>query len=194
MVHPHFIELRERIEQRLPRNGLQPPDWLYGALGDPQSDVMFICEYPSERGVNYADRKFRHTGIEAQWRNDVLREVLVECGLKCGGRDAPGGWRCYITNFIKQMDTASAWAEKPGKKVIAERWLGVLKWELSQVKPQIVFCVGGRVWDYVKFFRRKGLLFVPMAHRIWSYSARGGRQVPEKMIAGIREGLAQANQ
>ena len=194
MVHQHFIELRARIRERLPSNGPRPPDWFYGALGDPRSDVMFICENPSEKGVKDADRIYGHTDIEAQWRNDVFREVLVECGLKHGGRDAPGGWRCYITNFIKKMDTASAWAEKPGKKVIAERWLGVLRWELSQVKPQIVFCVGSRVWGYVGFFRRKGLLFVPNAHHIWHYSARRGRQVPEKMIAGIRKGLATAKQ
>ena len=191
MVHPHFIKLHERIEQRLP----EPPDWLYGALGCPHSDVMFICENPSEKGVQDAGRKYGHLGFEAQWRHKVFRKVLVKCKLKDGGCDAPGGWRCYITNFIKQMDKVSEWRKKPAteKKDIAESWLDVLKWEISQVEPQIVFCVGRNVWEYVGFFQSEGLLFVPNAHRIWHYSAPGGDQVPEKMIAGIREGLARAN-
>lgn len=191
MVHPHFVELRDRIRKQLPDHSMPPPKWLYGALGESRSDVMFICEYPSERGVEYADRYYRHTGIEAQWRNDVFRDVLVECDLKLGGRDTSGGWRCYITNFIKQVDKASVWAEKPKTErlLIAERWLGVLKWEISRVKPQTVFCVGERVWSYVKFFQRKGRLLALNPHRIWSYSARRRDLVREKMNDGIRKGL-----
>lgn len=192
VVHQHFVELRDRIREQLPDHSIPPPKWLHGAHGDPRSDVMFICEYPSERGVKYADRYYGHTGIEAQWRNDVFRDVLVECGLKHGDRDTAGGWHCYITNFIKQVDRASVWAEKPKseKLVIAERWIGVLKWEISRVKPQTVFCVGERVWGYVKFFQREGRLLVPNPHRIWSYSARRRDLVQEKMNEGIRNGLA----
>ena len=191
MVHPHFVELRDRIRKHLPDHSIPPPKWLYGAHGDPRSDVMFICENPSELGVKGADRRYGHTGIEAQWRNDVFRDVLIECGLKLGGRDTPGGWRCYITNFIKQVDKASVWADKPKpeKLLIAERWLDILKWEISRVKPRIVFCVGERVWGYVTFFQRKGLLFVPNPHRIWHYSARRRDLVRGKMNEGIRKGL-----
>ena len=54
MPHRHFLELREAIHDRL--RTLRPPcweeqieqyPWLYGALGDPNADVMFICENPS---------------------------------------------------------------------------------------------------------------------------------------------------
>ncbi len=191
---PHFVELRARINERLPNTGTRPPPWLYGALGNPRSDVMFICEYPSQQGVEAAGKEHGHLGIEAQWKVPLFREVLVEQGLlKRDGSDTVGGWRCYITNAIKQIYKASEWGEKPGKerKDIARRWFDLLKWEISQVDPQIVFCVGGRVWEYVPLFQSEGLLVLPKPHRIWSYSARGSRrEVHEKMSAGIRQGLA----
>ena len=61
MPHRHFVELREKIHDRL--RILRPPHWeeqiekypwLYGALGDPGADVMFICENPSLAGVRKA--------------------------------------------------------------------------------------------------------------------------------------------
>ena len=191
MVDPHFLKLRARIEKLLPNNGTQLPKWLYGALGDPKSDVMFICENPSEKGVEDADSNCGHLGIEAQWQNKVFRDVLVESGLKLGGCDASGGWRCYITNFIKQVDKAGEWGKKPAKEKIgiARHWLDVLQWQIDQVDPQMVFCVGNNVWWYVGFFQSEGLLTLPNPHRIWHYSARSG-QVREKMNAGIRSGLA----
>ena len=193
MVDPHFLELRARIEKLLPNNGTQPPKWLYGALGDPRSKVMFICENPSERGVKIADKKYGHLDIDAQWQNSMFRDVLVECGLKLGGRDTPGDWHCYITNFIKQVDKASEWDKKPGqeKKNIAGRWLDILRWEIDQVDPRIVFCVGNNVWGYVGFFQSEGLLTVPNPHRIWHYSAPRSRHlVRKKMSEGIRKGLS----
>ena len=192
MVHPHFVELRDRVRKRMPQDAIQFPKWLYGALGDPRSEVMFICENPSKRGVEIADRKYGHLDIDAQWQNLVFRDVLAECGLKLGGRDTPGGWHCYITNFIKQVDKASEWNKKlrQEKKDIAGHWLDILKWEIRHVDPQIVFCVGNNVWGYVEFFQSEGLLTLPNPHRIWHYSARRGDLVRKKMNECIRNGLA----
>ena len=59
MVDPHFEELRKRINEQLSK--IDSPDakeqitqypWLYGALGNPRSEVVFVCENPSRTGVS----------------------------------------------------------------------------------------------------------------------------------------------
>lgn len=141
--HSHFTALRERIREAMPPHARKEYDrypWLYGAIGDPGADVMFVCENPSRSGVEMADRKFRQLGIEAQWRGkrpERFRRALRETGLI---RD--GCWHCYVTNVIKEIWTAGQGPPEP-KGVVARRWAGVLAWEIRRVRPGLVVCVGG---------------------------------------------------
>jgi hypothetical protein len=121
----HFEELRARINRRLREIGAPNADlqieqypWLYGALGEAPSAVMFICENPSLTGVSKAHVDTidgRLPDIEAQWwggHNDPaakrFRPVLRRMGLKTTHSAARGGWKCYITNVVKEANLAGA--------------------------------------------------------------------------------------
>ena len=60
----HFETLRSKINARLNQIGtrhahrqIREFPWLYGALGQVPSKVMFICENPSLTGVERADSR-----------------------------------------------------------------------------------------------------------------------------------------
>ncbi len=193
--HAHFMELRHRILTTMggQQQEYQQYDWLYGALGDPGSDVMFVCENPSRAGVESADTHFGHLDIDAQWRGwrpeKRFRPALCATGLKCGGPGEVGGWRCYITNVIKSMYVvgdfnALSWAEKAR---LARRW------EVCRVKPKVVFCVGWKSWRMVRLLQEKGHIDLGSAspHRTWHYSARGSHsEVRDKIQRCIEKGMA----
>ena len=98
MPHRHFIQLRDKIHDRLRVLGrpnwdvqIKKYPWLYGALGDPRADVMFICENPSLTGVKKAALR-GPCDIDTQWTGDPdhsrdkrFRAVLCALGLKDGG-------------------------------------------------------------------------------------------------------------
>ncbi len=125
----HFQTLRQRINNRLTKLGLCAEQtryrWLYGALGTVPSNVVFICENPSQSGVKKAERAARCSGrqpdIEDQWRGGspikTFRPVLCEIGLKLTPPGERGGWQCYITNVIKEMAQTKTFRElgRPGK-------------------------------------------------------------------------------
>ena len=88
--------------------------WLLGALGDPDSGIWFVAENPSLRQVERARNP--DGGVptpEAQWfaskGDTLLRETLVLHGFKTGTVESLGGWKCYVTNVIKQADYAKDW-------------------------------------------------------------------------------------
>ena len=104
----HFEELRDRIDRRLrelkaPYADLQSEGypWLYGALGEVPSEVMFICENPSLNGMRSAAVDTidgRAPDIEAQWwggwQNPAakrFRVALRRTGLKTSNIAARGG-------------------------------------------------------------------------------------------------------
>jgi len=206
MPHLHFLELREAIHDRL--RTFRPPcweeqiekyPWLYGALGDPSADVMFVCENPSLSGLR-AVRESPRGGppdFDTQWtgnpsnpRDERFRKVLCDLGLKDGGIWEPGGWHCYITNVIKQADFAGAWRKRVPlheKRRAARKWSGILQMEFDVVRPVTVFCVGRPAHGMVKWLQKNADLDVPgPIHRIWHYSARrGDDEVEQKMRSGI---------
>src|SRR5687767_2513953 len=113
----YFEELRRMINARLlaiERSNAQRQihafPWVYGALGEVPSDVMFVCENPSLGGVEKAHSQTitgGAPGIEDQWCGNRagncvkrFRPALVRLGLKTNGALELGGWRCYITNVI----------------------------------------------------------------------------------------------
>jgi hypothetical protein len=170
----YFEELRDRINARLevlqtPHRSVQTDDypWLYGALGAVPSSVMFICENPSITGVRSGAVDTidgRAPDIESQWwggrKNPAakrFRVMLSQLGLKSNRPEMRGGWNCYITNVVKEANVAGA--EQRAKtteerRTQASDWASVLRWELENVRPQHVFCVGGASFDVVTRLQR----------------------------------------
>ena len=177
--------------------------WLYGALGRVPSKVMFICENPSISGVERA-----HTNtiddnppdIEAQWygspRNPAasrFREVLFRLGLKSTPPNKRGGWKCYITNVIKQANVVKDQnnLETCVKKEQARDWTDILQWETFKVKPKYIFCVGGKSYEAIRMLRRENKLKINRFTKLWHYSARGSNEnVIDKIINGIKKEIS----
>ena len=166
MSTQHFATLRQKIDKRLHTLALDTGQtryrWLYGALGAVPTDVMFICGNPSQRGVEEKAGHTNSTGIqltiEDQWGSGLplrrLRPVLCQLGLKQGAPGAPGGWQCYLTNVVKEMTLKSlgnySESEQHGK---ALAWADVLEWELQQVRPSWVFCMGHPAFNLVTWLQ-----------------------------------------
>ncbi len=189
----HLETLRQRINSRLTELGLSTEQtryrWLHGALGAVPSDVMFVCENPSKSGVEGAEEHAEFSGrqpdIEDQWRGSgpgdpatrIFRPVLCELGLKLTRLADPGGWRCYITNVIKEMAVAKSFENlrRPQRYAKAVAWADILEWELQQVKPSWIFCVGGKAHYLVERLQRSSRLPSLQGqhlHHITHYSAR----------------------
>ena len=202
----YFEELRSRIHRRL--RELRPPGWdtqikdypwLYGALGCVPASVMFICQNPSLKPMQSAHTNTIDGGppdIEAQWwggeRNNAakrFRFALHETGLKTTPPSERGGWNCYITNMVKEANITADQRTRNTEELRrqARRWCDVLEWELSQVKPLHVICVGGNATKSVTTLQRKGYLPSFRVHSIWHYSAQDSDDlVRQRMIDGIR--------
>lgn len=189
----HFDELRLRINARLekiraPHRHAQIVEypWLYGALGETPSEVMFVCENPSIAGVKRAHVETvdgRAPDIEAQWwggpKNPAakrFRVALHRLGLKTTAPAVKGGWRCYITNVIKEINVAGDHGKfsKTDHRNMARVWAPILTWELSQVQPRYVFCVGSRANDLVDWLVAERLIPRVRPEMVNHYSARSG--------------------
>jgi hypothetical protein len=206
----HFETLREKINARLlelaeqnkiplddARKQIKDYPWLYGALGKAPSDVFFICENPSIAGIQKANRKTIDGGtpdIEAQWwggaAGSVFRPALCQLGLKTNPYNERGGWECYITNVIKQANvvkTQRALSVLDKRKQAAE-WAEILKWELSQVDPKYVFCVGDKSFNYVNWLQRMGFLEKFPLCKCWHYSAQGKKNelINENIVTEVK--------
>jgi hypothetical protein len=154
------------------RNNPEIPDhrkdhpWWIGALGSIQADVVFVGENPSLSQLEAATDPV--TGgpptIETQWwqsRGDkLLREALIGAGFKGGTLESKGGWRCYITNVIKQADYAEKWKKKgviPLREA-AELWSPVLSFELTKVNPRVIVAMGNKPHKLLLHLMKKGLI------------------------------------
>lgn len=203
----YFDMLRGKINHRLlelvregkydkvkAENQIEKNPWLFGALGEVPTDVMFICENPSIRGMEKASRDTIYGSppdIEAQWWGGTtdfastrFRVALFQLGLKTTGPRERGGWKCYITNVIKQSDKAII-HEKTDKEIkcqMARDWGDILQWEIDHVKPKYIFCVGGAAQKYVRQIQREGLLEKFPVYEVCHYS---GRDTTEKIVASI---------
>jgi hypothetical protein len=197
----HFEELRRRINVRLeeiaaPHREAQILEypWLFGALGQVPSDIMFICENPSAGGVRSASVDTVDGGppdIEAQWwggrKNPAakrFRVALHQLGLKQTPPSVKGGWRCYITNVIKEMNVVGDHRELATSDYnrMAEEWAPILKWELKQVRPKHVFAVGGRAFDRVRKLVSRRLIPPIQPQLVNHYSSYA---TDEDVIAGF---------
>jgi uracil DNA glycosylase superfamily protein len=187
---PHFEALRERVNARLrqiraphARRQIEEFPWLYGALGQVPSRVMLVCENPSLAGVekaNFRTINGRQPTIEDQWAGGPtsncikrLRPALCEVGLKVTPPDRPGGWRCYITNVIKEADVVKDFVARD-KQSIAMQWADVLAWEIEQVRPSVIFTLGAAATKLVRTLQDRSLIpAFPRPYKVMHYSNRG---------------------
>lgn len=134
--------------------------WLTGALGDPFCDVWFVAENPSLTQVE----RVQAPSPEAQWRqsraDQLFRRMLVEHGFKDGPADAPGGWRCYITDVTKSADRAGVWSQagSDAQQRTIEAWAPVLRWELETAQPKLLVSVGKKADRFLTRLLNDGLL------------------------------------
>ena len=211
----YFETLRDKINLRLSelvrdgkvdadqaKNQIEQYPWLYGALGMVPSDVMFICENPSLRGIGKAYVETIDGGppdIEAQWwggSNDFaacrFRVALYQLNLKTTRERDRDGWECYVTNVIKQSNSAKEQEALASdvKQQQAWDWADVLQWELDYVKPKYVFCMGSNAFTYVHLLQRAEKITQFPVYKLMHYSARGNTQkIIEGIVSGVRSVL-----
>jgi len=151
--------------------------WLTGFLGTPFSNIWFVAENPSLTMVErVTHRSVEPPTEETQWcisRGDLLfRDMLVKHGFMNPPRDEAGGWRCYITDVIKETDYVARWRTQSNQvlKQIAEVWSEVLAWELETSKPKIVVAMGKQTQRLIAHLQKeKGLRF-PQVEYVHHYS------------------------
>lgn len=150
--------------------------WLTGALGAPESGVWFVGENPSLRQVErVTDPQGGPPTEEAQWwasKGDRLfREMLVKHGFKASPPHEHGGWRCYITNLIKEADYAAHWRGSSAERQqeAARLWAPVLSWELEQSRPLLIVALGKIVRDILAQHAERGMQ-LPMIETVQSYT------------------------
>ena len=206
----YFHQLKEKINNRLDelaRNGSisdglarkqKSYTWLYGAIGKVPTDIMFICENPSLKGIENAQAMAEKLGneydIEAQWwggnAGTVFRPALCELGLKTSPPDAIGGWECYITNVIKQANYANVHGRLTNsqKKEKAKQWADILRWEIEKVNPRKVICVGGSAFKLVKYLSEGNIIQKKEINQVIHYSAHflSHEEIKNRIIQTIR--------
>ena len=156
--------------------------WLIGSLGDPTAGIWFVAENPS---LTQVERVRVPNGgeltIETQWsgsRGDKLfREMLVQYGFKTGSVESPDGWKCYITNVIKEADYTKNWREKSQteREKAAEIWSSVFNWELKNSNPKLVVLMGGQANLLMNHLVSIGKIKLPRVEQITHYAYIGQR-------------------
>lgn len=156
--------------------------WLVGALGNPEARIWFIAENPS---LTQIERVQNPDGgaptLEAQWwasRGDKLfREMLVKHKFKEGTIDSPKGWKCYITNVIKEADYTKNWRDKSqdARNRVAEMWSKVLAWELEHTNMQLVVIMGKQTAVLLYHLISVGCIKLPRTREITHYAYIGQR-------------------
>ena len=195
----HFEELQRKINDKLKiiKSGLNNNErsivddqinkfkWLYGALGQVPSNVMFIAENPSITGIKHANVDTvdgEDPDIEAQWwggTNDkaatILRPVLVDLGLKTSPPNQKRGWKCYITNVIKRANYAKFQRKitTDYRKDQEDFWADILRWEIGKVQPKVLYCLGRKTEKAVKRLIKEGSIQNIPTYYIRHYSDRG---------------------
>lgn len=156
--------------------------WGIGALGDPFTGIWFVAENPS---LTQVERVRNPDGgpptIEAQWWSSqgdkLFREMLVRYGFKLGSIESPGGWRCYITNVIKEANYTKNWREKTptARNQASEIWAGLLRWELENSKPRLVVVMGKQTETLLRHLVSVRLIKLPRTEQITHYAYIGQR-------------------
>ncbi len=149
--------------------------WLTGNLGDPHAPVWFVAENPSLTQVKrVADAA---PTPESQWSISIgdrlFRKMLVEHGFKDAPAEAPGGWRCYITDVIKSAAVVTDHRKilRGELLALAEAWAPVLASEMEQGRPKVVVSLGKKTDGLLSHLIEQGLVPRPPARlRIHHYA------------------------
>jgi hypothetical protein len=156
--------------------------WLEGALGNPFAGIMFIAENPSLTQVERAQGRRGSTATpDAQWNtskgDQIFREALFDAGFKTTPPETPGGWKCYITNAIKEADYAMNMGAKTQveRNFSADIWFEVLKWEFETGKPKLIVTVGGQAEVLLRHLQVNNRLVLPKIINIKHYAYIGQR-------------------
>lgn len=187
--------LRQEIQRVLSATGqvsdwLGKFPWLVSSLGEPSSPIWFIGENPSLKQVERAtDPDGGRPSLQAQWwassGDKLFRRALVEAGLKEGTISSPGGWRCYITNLVKEPDYVSARNSRRSKAdVSVRRWAEVLKWQLACGQPKLVVFMGKAVGRMASDLQSCGAIQWPRTALIEHYAYVAKR--PMRVVRGGR--------
>jgi serine/threonine protein kinase len=156
--------------------------WLQGWLGDPFAGVWFVGENPSLGMVERQQGRYgSHATPEQQWSasqgDQLLRQMLVKHGFKQGPETSPGGWRCYLTNVVKEADYTSRWREKTRDLLLkaAETWAPVLRWEVETGRPRLIVAMGKQPMAMLRHLGRCGLIELPRLVGMTHYAYIGQR-------------------
>jgi hypothetical protein len=158
-------------------NWLKEYPWLKGYLGNPHCPVWFVAENPSLRGVVRIHKESNRASANLQWNahagDRLFREALVKAGFKTGDPLAAGGWKCYITDVIKEPEIVkdrnlkkrdpSYWKNQ------AMRWRPVLIEEINSGRPKVLVAVGNQTRAILEFLKNQGVS-LPKIDQIPHYS------------------------
>ena len=105
----------------------------------------------------------------------------------------PGGWRCYITNVIKEADVVRDFISRD-KQSIALDWADVLRWEIEEVNPTVIFTVGNAATALMRALQTmEKIPWLRKPQPVMHYSNRGrgmtDKVVRETITNDIRMGL-----
>jgi len=138
--------------------------WLTGYIGDIYAPIWFVAENPSLNQVLKQSKK-QVLDNNLQWNaspgDQLLREAITEAGLKTGEVSEDKGWKCYITNVIKEPDIVG---ERNAKKrdskfwmIQADIWQPVLQLQIDEGCPEIIVLLGRQAEDIYRHMVKNGL-------------------------------------
>lgn len=151
-------------------NWLEEYPWLVGFVGNPTAPIWFVGENPSLSGVEAVHRRSKSMSENLQWNSHdgdrLLREAICEAGLKSGTPESDGGWKCYITNAIKEPEIVAVRNERKRDarywQQQAQRWLPVLQRQIKSGAPRVLVALGGQAHKILIHMRSLGLKCPPV--------------------------------
>jgi hypothetical protein len=170
----HFAGVRAAIERAIQENGisnwLKEYPWLLSCIGDPVAPIWFIGENPSLSGVNAVHIRSTDQSANLQWNasagDRLLREAITEAGLKTGDPASNEGWKCYITNVVKEPEIVVVRnARKTSKRYWqdqADIWMPVLEGQIRTGSAKIFVALGGQAYKILRYMEGRGAVFPPI--------------------------------
>jgi hypothetical protein len=176
-MDPISKEIGETIKAHKIYNWLNEYSWIKGYIGDRSYPVWFVAENPSLRGVKRVHDRNTIASDNLQWNAHagdwLFREALVKAGFKTGDPLDGEGWKCYITDIIKEPEIVKDRNLKKGDssywKNQAMKWLAVFLEEIRLGRPEVLVAVGNQTRVILEFLRKKDVS-LPRIDQIRHYS------------------------
>ncbi len=172
--------------------------WMRGFLGDPRAGVWFVSEAFSRGAVEKAVAAGAQLSPDDQWTvtagDKIFRDMLVKYGFKTGQPQSKDGWRCYITNVMKDgvyvEESNESGFDRKLQRAIA--WAPILDWELKTGRPKLLVVMGNTPQRLIdELVDRRRLPQLPTTTKIWSYAYVGQRPGPGRLRAGDPQKVAE---